>query len=135
MFDIGFWEITLIAVVALIVVGPDRFPGLVRSVGRWVGQFRRVVGSVKTELEREMDKAEQLKTLMDEQVDIVKHHEQLAETKSNDKSNVPVPRAEPVQRSELAQKSELPQRESPNDSNASVVTPPNLAKDSSSPKA
>ena len=123
MFDIGFWEITLIAVIALIVVGPERFPELVRNVGRWIGQFRRIVGSVKTELEREVDKAEQLKALMNEQVDIVKHHEQLAEAKSNDRSNVPVHKPKP------------PQREASDDNQASAVTPPDLSKDSSSPKA
>ncbi|NOY62665.1 MAG: twin-arginine translocase subunit TatB, partial [Gammaproteobacteria bacterium] len=35
MFDIGFWEITVIAVIALLVVGPDEFPQLVRSVGQF----------------------------------------------------------------------------------------------------
>jgi len=74
MFDIGFWEIILIAVVALIVVGPERFPGMVKKIGYWVGQFRRIATSVKSEIQREVDKAEQLQNLLDEQKQIVERH-------------------------------------------------------------
>ncbi len=83
MFDIGFWEIAVISVVALIVVGPERFPGLVRSVGMWLGRFRRIITTVKSEIREEVDKAEQLKALMDEQLDIVKRHETLDDSKPN----------------------------------------------------
>jgi len=83
MFDIGFWEIAVISVVALIVVGPERFPGLVRSAGMWVGRFRRIISSVKSEIQEEVDKAEKLKTLLDEQLDIVKRHETLDDSQLN----------------------------------------------------
>ena len=43
MFDIGFWELLVIAVVSLLVAGPEKLPGLVRDVGRWTAKLRRYV--------------------------------------------------------------------------------------------
>ena len=75
MFDIGFWEITLIGVVALLVVGPDKFPGLIRSTGYWMGRARQMASSVKQDFDREVSKAEGLKELMEEQKSILDRHE------------------------------------------------------------
>jgi sec-independent protein translocase protein TatB len=61
MFDIGFFELALIAVVALFVVGPERLPGLVRSVGFWVGKARYFVNNMNDEMKREMHNAEILR--------------------------------------------------------------------------
>ena len=74
MFDIGFWEIIIIAVVALLVVGPERFPGMIKKVGYWLGQFRRIVNTVKSEVKTEVDKAEQLQQLLDEQKQILERN-------------------------------------------------------------
>lgn len=54
MFDIGFWELALIGLVTLIVVGPQRLPGVVRHAGFWLGKTRRMVASVKQELKEEL---------------------------------------------------------------------------------
>jgi len=53
MFDIGFWELALIFVVALVVVGPERMPGLIRSTGQWIGRMQRVARELRAEFERE----------------------------------------------------------------------------------
>ena len=53
MFDIGFWEIGIIAIVALLVVGPERLPGMIRTAGKWVGRGQRLAREVRSELERE----------------------------------------------------------------------------------
>ena len=53
MFDIGFAELLLIAVVALIVIGPRRMPEAVRFVGYWLGKLRRSVHNARQEMERE----------------------------------------------------------------------------------
>jgi len=66
MFEIGFWEIVLIFLVALIVVGPERLPGLVRSVGFWVGKARRIVSQVRNEVEQEL-RIEELKRSVGQQ--------------------------------------------------------------------
>ena len=54
MFDIGFWELVVIAVIALLVVGPAQLPGFVRETGRWVGRIRRFIHDARFELEREL---------------------------------------------------------------------------------
>ena len=64
MFDIGFWELALIGVVALLVVGPDRLPALARMVGLWVGRVRRYVSTVRDDIEREIQ-ADELKKMLE----------------------------------------------------------------------
>ena len=64
MFDVGFQEITLIGVIALIVVGPERLPKMARTVGLWMGKIRYYVGQVKSDIEREV-RAQELKEMLD----------------------------------------------------------------------
>ena len=54
MFEVGFAELFLLGVIALLVVGPDRLPGLARTVGVWVGKAQRLVGQVRADIEREV---------------------------------------------------------------------------------
>jgi sec-independent protein translocase protein TatB len=58
MFDIGFSELLLIALVGLIVIGPKRLPEVARTVGQWVAKVRRFVADVKQDIDREMQQAE-----------------------------------------------------------------------------
>jgi sec-independent protein translocase protein TatB len=60
MFDIGFWEISLIMLVTLVVVGPERLPKLARTLGAWVNKGRRMISDVKAEVDREL-RADELK--------------------------------------------------------------------------
>ena len=55
MFDFGFSEILLIFVLALIVLGPERLPSVVRRVGRWVGRARAMARQLQEQLEEEID--------------------------------------------------------------------------------
>jgi sec-independent protein translocase protein TatB len=66
MFDVGFWELMMIGVVALVVIGPERLPGVARTTGKWVGKIRRFVGDVKADIDQEL-KAEELKRILDVQ--------------------------------------------------------------------
>lgn len=66
MFDVGFWELMMIGVVALVVIGPERLPGVARTAGKWVGKIRRFVGDVKADIDQEL-KAEELKRILDVQ--------------------------------------------------------------------
>lgn len=68
MFDMGFWEVVLIFVILLIVVGPERLPKLARTVGLWVGKARTMVSSVRSEIEQEL-RVEELKQSLHKQVD------------------------------------------------------------------
>lgn len=54
MFDVGFWELALISAVALIIVGPERLPGVAHTVGLWVGKARRMLRDVKADIDREI---------------------------------------------------------------------------------
>lgn len=65
MFDIGFWELAVIGVVALVVIGPDKLPGVARTAGMWVGRTRRFVANVKTDIDREL-KQEELRKALEE---------------------------------------------------------------------
>lgn len=66
MFDAGFWEFLLIAVIALLVVGPERLPELARKAGYWIGRGRRFVNSVKADVEREF-RTEELEKMLNQQ--------------------------------------------------------------------
>ncbi len=55
MFDIGFSEILVIFVLALIVLGPEKLPRVVREVGRWVGRARAMARQFQEQLEEEVD--------------------------------------------------------------------------------
>ena len=55
MFDIGFSEILVIAVVALVVIGPERLPSVARTLGHLFGRLQRYVNDVKADINREME--------------------------------------------------------------------------------
>ena len=65
MFDIGFWEIAIIALIGLLILGPERLPRAARSIGLWVGKARRMLAEVKRDIDRELD-ASDLKKIKDE---------------------------------------------------------------------
>jgi sec-independent protein translocase protein TatB len=54
MFDVGFWELTFLMTLALVVLGPDKLPGLVTGVGRWLGRARAMARSLRVQIEREL---------------------------------------------------------------------------------
>lgn len=64
MFDIGFSELLLFAVVALVVLGPEKLPHAARIAGAWVGRIRRTVSSMQAEIEREVA-AQEMKARME----------------------------------------------------------------------
>lgn len=55
MFDIGFSELMLVAVVALVVIGPERLPAVARTVGHLFGRLQRYVNDVKADISREIE--------------------------------------------------------------------------------
>lgn len=66
MFDFGFWEVVLVLIVALLVVGPEKLPQLARTTGMWVGRLKRMASNMKEELEDEFE-ATRLKQMLDDQ--------------------------------------------------------------------
>lgn len=55
MFDMGFWELIVLGVIGLIVLGPERLPTVARTLGRWTGRARSYMRTLSTELEREVN--------------------------------------------------------------------------------
>jgi sec-independent protein translocase protein TatB len=58
MFDIGFWELAVIAILGLVILGPERLPVAIRTVAKYTRQFRTTWLSVRNEFMREMQEAE-----------------------------------------------------------------------------
>jgi len=68
MFDIGFPELVLVAIVGLLVIGPERLPEALRTLGLWLGRMRRSFTSVKNEIEKEIGMDEVRRQLHNEAV-------------------------------------------------------------------
>ncbi len=66
MFDMGFTEMMLIGIVALIVIGPERLPGVARTAGKYVGRLKRFMTSVKADVEQEL-RADELRQILSQQ--------------------------------------------------------------------
>jgi len=68
MFDIGFTELLLVGLVALLVFGPERLPGAARTAGLWIGRLRRSFNALKSEVEREIGADEIRRQLHNERI-------------------------------------------------------------------
>ncbi|PZA00835.1 twin-arginine translocase subunit TatB [Gammaproteobacteria bacterium 2W06] len=55
MLDVSFWELLIIGAIALVVVGPERLPRLMRTLGLWAGRARASFQSIRDEVEREVN--------------------------------------------------------------------------------
>ena len=68
MFEVGFSELLLVALVALLVLGPDRLPAAARLTGLWIGRLKRSFNSIKEEISRELGADEIRQQLRNEKV-------------------------------------------------------------------
>ena len=59
MFDIGFWELLLVFVVALVILGPERLPQVAAKAGRWMANARAIVRNLRTQIEAELAQKDQ----------------------------------------------------------------------------
>ncbi len=66
MFDIGFSELLLFGVIALVVLGPEKLPQAARTAGQWYAKLRRMISTLQSEIESELDLAETRKQMQDE---------------------------------------------------------------------
>jgi len=80
MFDIGFLELVVILVLALLVLGPERLPKAARTVGYWFGKARRYVEGMKSQVEAEFDTTEVKRLLHNQEVQIRELQSKLHET-------------------------------------------------------
>ena len=93
MFDIGWSELVVIGVVALIAIGPKELPGVLRMVGQWLGKVRRMASEFQGQFQEAMREAEMadIKKSVDEMTDAAKgvtdsftHYDPLADVKPAD---------------------------------------------------
>ena len=66
MFDFSFWELAIVLMVALVVVGPDKLPILAAKLGRWAGKVKQMLTAVRSDIEQELKSAE-LKEMLEQQ--------------------------------------------------------------------
>lgn len=81
MFDIGFFELSLIGVVALVVIGPERLPSVARTAGRWLGRANRFIANIKEDISKEI-KDEDLQKILQQQKDLANEFKQATEQTS-----------------------------------------------------
>ena len=80
MPSFGFWELTLIMFVALLVVGPSRLPQVAAHAGHWIGRIKTLATNFKTDLSREMDTEDLQKTIAAPREEIEKLGSSLQQT-------------------------------------------------------
>ena len=83
MFDLDFSKIAVVSAVALVVIGPERLPGVARTVGTLIGKARRYVSDVKAEVNRTME-LDELKKMKDTMESAARDVEQSVHTASQD---------------------------------------------------
>ena len=91
MFDVGFWEILLILVMALVIIGPERLPGAARKAGFFVGKARRYIEGVRSEVESELDVNEFKRMLHNQEVQINELQQQIKAGVDEVKTDMPDP--------------------------------------------
>ena len=106
MFDIGFPELVLVSIVALLVIGPDKLPAAVRTLALWVGRFRRSLASIKAEIEQELGADEIRQQLHNESImkELSETREQLENIVNDTKQTI----AEAKQASRAVSPADLP---------------------------
>ena len=68
MFDFGFWELVLVMIVGLVVIGPKRLPRVAAQVGEWLGRMRYLMHQFRQSIQQELQ-AEELKEVLRQQQD------------------------------------------------------------------
>ena len=96
MFDIGFSELLIIAVITLIVMGPERLPETVRTISLWLGRMKQIFSSAKRELENEVGMDEIRRQLHNEKIlrDLNDSKEQFAASITETKDEIKTTLAE-----------------------------------------
>jgi sec-independent protein translocase protein TatB len=90
MFDVGFWEFALIGVIALIIVGPERMPGIARTAGKYAGKAKRFIAKIQDDVseELEVDKFKEQLNAMDKDANIVEIFDETKQAISDIKTDV-----------------------------------------------
>lgn len=84
MFDVGFWEVALIGLIALLVFGPERLPKVAREAALWIRKARQMASSVRNEIHHELElqelkqsmleKKRQIEASLEESIEVSPEH-------------------------------------------------------------
>jgi sec-independent protein translocase protein TatB len=88
MFDAGFTEVMVIAVIALLVIGPERLPEVAAKVGGWIGKAKAFISTTKADIEREFQASEMRDILSEQKKEIEELRQMVSETQDDFKNNV-----------------------------------------------
>jgi len=83
MFDMGFQEIVLIGIIALIIIGPERLPSVARNIGLWVGKMQRFVAGVKSDIASELQ-TDELRNMLSSQEDQIRELKSMVKETQSD---------------------------------------------------
>jgi len=83
MFDSGFLEMLVIGVIALMVVGPERLPGLASKVGKMVGKMKAFVANTREDIEKEI-RAEEMQSMLSKQKEEISELRSMVQDSSKD---------------------------------------------------
>ena len=81
MFDIGFWELFFLFLLALFVLGPERLPVVASYLGKQFGKIQRYFSNVKNQIDDEVDSTDINKILKDQELSITELQKRIKETK------------------------------------------------------
>ncbi|MDC1286743.1 Sec-independent protein translocase protein TatB [Gammaproteobacteria bacterium] len=90
MFDMGFTELMLIGIVALVVIGPERLPGVARTAGKYIGRLKRFMTTVKADVEQELRADELRQILSDQQKELDSLKDTISEAGRNIEADIGV---------------------------------------------
>lgn len=107
MFGISFSELLLVALIALLVLGPERLPGAARTAGLWIGRIKRSFNAIKTEVEREIGADEIRRQLHNEQ--ILQLEREMLATKNDLMGQKPAESEQPITAQTAEQQPAAPQ--------------------------
>ena len=93
MFDVGFWEFALIGVITLLVVGPERMPGIARKAGLYLGKIKGFVSKIQDDVSQEIesDKIKEHLELNDKDSNIIDIFDETKDTLNNLKKDLDKP--------------------------------------------
>ncbi|PWQ95733.1 Sec-independent protein translocase protein TatB [Leucothrix arctica] len=83
MFDMSGLEMLLVGVIALLVIGPERLPGVAKTIGTWVGKAKAFINTTKADLEREINASEMRDLLANQKKEIDELRTMVDETKKD----------------------------------------------------
>ncbi|MBS1213083.1 MAG: tatB [Proteobacteria bacterium] len=92
MFDVGFWEIALIGLIALLVFGPERLPRVAREAALWIRKMRQMASSVRDEISHELELQDLKQSMLERKKQIQSSLEETIEVLPRQSEKLPTER-------------------------------------------